>query len=32
MSRPAAHRNAAVTNDFIDIDTMLSKATPGGRR
>jgi cytochrome c-type protein NapB len=21
-----------VTNDFVDIDTMLSKATPGGRR
>jgi hypothetical protein len=23
---------APITNDFIDVDTLVSRATPGGRR
>ena len=29
---PQATTTPPVSNDFIDIDTMLSRATPGGRR
>ena len=29
---PQVTTNPPVSNDFVDIDTMLSRATPGGRR
>ena len=33
MPRAAEHdANPPVSNDFVDIDTMLSRAAPGGRR